>query len=127
MSRLVPWSRFIKRRQLNVSSLLNRFNNYQEFSQWFIRMGGSPPPLEEVSQYFDADDIDIAEPLVGQNEVPIEESLKPTVSMKNTKVQLLAYAASHNVVVSYYDNKKTILTKMKRSGKFTILFSKSKK
>jgi len=127
MSRLVPWSRFIKRRQLNVSSLLNRFNNYQEFSQWFIRMGGSPPPLEEVSQYFDADDIDIAEPLVGQNEVPIEESLKPTVSMKNTKVQLLAYAASHNVVVSYYYNKKTILTKMKRSGKFTILFSKSKK
>jgi len=128
MSKLVPWSRFIKRKNMDPASLLSQFDSYQKFCQWFIRMGGSPPPAEEVSQYFnivEAVPVSVLVPM--QKEASAEETQKPTVSMKNTKVQLIEIAASHDVVVSYYDNKQTILQKMKRSGKFTILFSKSKK
>jgi len=127
MSKLIPWTRFIKRKRVDPARLLSRFDSYQEFSQWFIRMGGNPPPAEEVSQYFTI--VEMHPPREpNQDEALADKKVQgPAISMKNTKVQLLELAASHDVVVSYYDNKKTILQKMKRSGKFVILFSKSKK
>jgi hypothetical protein len=113
---------------MDPARLLSRFDNYQEFSQWFIRMGGNPPPADEVSQYFNiVEAVPVSVLVPKQKEASAEEIQKPAVSMKNTKVQLIEIAASNDVIVSYYDNKKTILQKMKRSGKFTILFSKSKK
>lgn len=121
MSKAVPWSRYIKRKNLDLEKLLSRFDSYAEFCQWFQKMGGRPPAEEEVKEYF----------LPSQPTVPLKKKpvspphekkvlTKPTVSMKNTKVQLLEFAASYDVIVSYYDTKSKILQKMEESGKFII-------
>ena len=122
MSKLVPWDRYVKRKQVDVASFLSRFKTYEEFSQWFLRMGGNPPPVDQISEYFtlcgneqEAPDQSPIEP-----QSPPPKASKVKVGMKNTKVQLLELAAANDVVVSYYDTKTKILQKMKRSGKFTI-------
>ena len=131
MSKLVPWSRFIKRNQVDPARLLSRFDNYQEFSRWFIRMGGSPPPAEDVSQYFINEEIvspGFLEPESIKCVIPKHQlrNTLPAVSMKNTKVQLLELAASHDIIVSYYDTKLKILEQMQQSRKFYVHLPKSK-
>ena len=123
MSKLVPWDRYIRRKEINVKDFLSRFKDYSEFSEWFLKMGGSPPSISEVSQYFEKP----------KNEKPLKKvslkkpmPTKPVASMKNTKVQLLELAAAHDVIVSYYDTKSKILQKMKKSGKFIVTLNRGR-
>lgn len=127
MSKLIPWARFVRRKQLDIARLLSQFDNYQAFSYWFIRMGGQPPSETEVSQYFVNKELTVSEePHVVLVPVVNIDDTKPNVSMKNTKVQLLEHAAAHDVVVSYYDTKTKILGQMNDSGKFIVLLPKSR-
>mgnify|MGYP001228661519 CR=1 FL=1 len=121
MSKLISWNRFVQRKQINVQKLLSRFETYQEFCNWFIRLGGSPPPHDEVAKYFEVapSPEPAPEPIVADSIIH-EPKEKPKVGMKNTKVQLLELAAAHDVVVSYYDKKAVILREMKKSGKFLV-------
>ena len=121
MSKLISWNRFIQRKQVDVQKLLSRFETYQGFCSWFIRLGGSPPPYDEVAKYFEvaSNPAPAQEPII-LDDIIHEPKEKPTVGMKNTKVQLLELAAAHDVVVSYYDKKAVILREMKKSGKFLV-------
>ncbi len=121
MSKLISWNRFVQRKQVDIQKLLSRFETYQEFCNWFIRLGGSPPPHDEVAKYFEAisSPVPVPEPIVTDSIIS-EPKEKPEVGMKNTKVQLLELAAAHDVVVSYYDKKAVILREMKKSGKFLV-------
>ena len=121
MSKLISWNRFVQRKQIDIQKLLSRFETYQEFCNWFIRLGGSPPPHDEVAKYFEVapSPAPAPEPIVTDSIIH-ESKEKPKVGMKNTKVQLLELAAAHDVVVSYYDKKAVILREMKKSGKFLV-------
>lgn len=125
MSKLIPWSRFVQRKKVDVPKLLSRFQSYEEFSGWFVRLGGMPPSREEVSKYFEQSTPApiLKSPPVKKPKANLKAE-KPTVSMKNTKVQLVEMAAAHNVVVSYYETKAKILQKMKDSNKFIVSLSK---